>query len=89
MMDFNKNCIWLLENLYKIHPGVAQSKVNFLKKETYITFRKSDTTLREIVRLLASIGYAPEINLKDIDTGQLIIQVLVPNTRQLCQQCVY
>ena len=63
-------CIWLLENLYKLHPGVAQSKVNFLKKETYITFRKSDTTLREIVRLLASIGYAPEINLKDIDSDE-------------------
>jgi Cu+-exporting ATPase len=60
-------CIWLLENLYKLHPGVAQSKVNFLKKETYITFHKSETTLREVVRLLASIGYAPEINLKDID----------------------
>lgn len=60
-------CIWLLENLYKLHPGVAQSKVNFLKKETYITYRKADTTLRDIVRLLASIGYAPEINLKDLD----------------------
>ena len=60
-------CIWLLENLYKLHPGIAQSKVNFLKKETYITYRKSETTLREVVRLLASIGYAPEINLKDLD----------------------
>ncbi len=61
-------CIWLLENLYKLHPGIVQSKVNFLKKETYITFQKSQTTLREVVRLLASIGYAPEINLKDIDS---------------------
>ena len=60
-------CIWLLENLYKLHPGIAQSKVNFLKKEAYITYRKSETTLREVVRLLASIGYAPEINLKDLD----------------------
>ncbi len=60
-------CIWLLENLYKLHPGIAQSKVNFLKKEAYTTYRKSETTLREVVRLLASIGYAPEINLKDLD----------------------
>jgi Cu+-exporting ATPase len=59
-------CIWLLENLYKLHQGVAQSKVNFLKKETYITFNKKETSLREIVRLLASIGYAPEINLNDL-----------------------
>lgn len=60
-------CIWLLENLYKLQPGIAQSKVNFLKKETYITYNKSEITLREVVRLLASIGYAPEINLKDLD----------------------
>ena len=60
-------CIWLLENLYKLQPGIAQSKVNFLKKETYITYKKSAITLREVVRLLASIGYAPEINLKDLD----------------------
>ena len=60
-------CIWLLENLYKLQPGIAQSKVNFLKKETYITYKKSEITLREVVRLLASIGYAPEINLKDLD----------------------
>ena len=59
-------CIWLLENLYKLHKGVAQSKVNFLKKETYITFNKKETSLREVVRLLASIGYAPEINLNDL-----------------------
>lgn len=59
-------CIWLLENLYKLHNGIAQSKVNFLKKETYITYRKADTNLREVVRLLASIGYAPAINLGDL-----------------------
>jgi Cu+-exporting ATPase len=60
-------CIWLLENLYKLKDGIAQSKVNFLKKEVYITFVKEKITLREVVRLLASIGYAPEINLKDLD----------------------
>lgn len=65
-------CIWLLENLYKIHSAIAQSKVNFLKKEAYITFKKSETTLREVVRLLASIGYAPEINLGDIDNNEPI-----------------
>ena len=37
-----------------------------MKKETYITFNKKETSLRAIVRLLASIGYAPEINLNDL-----------------------
>lgn len=56
------SCIWLLENLYKLNTDVHSSKVNFLKKEIYITFANS-TSLRKIVELLASIGYAPAINL--------------------------
>ena len=27
------SCIWLLENLHKLHPAVISSRVNFLKKE--------------------------------------------------------
>lgn len=61
------SCIWLLENLYKLNDGVLASKVNFLKKEAYITFANSATTYRKIVELLATIGYAPTINLSDLD----------------------
>ncbi len=61
------SCIWLLENLYKLSEGVLDSKVNFLKKEIYITYQKNVTTLRKIVELLASIGYAPAINFSDLD----------------------
>ncbi len=32
-------CLWLLENLYKLNPNVNQSRVNFLKKELYVTFQ--------------------------------------------------
>ncbi len=61
------SCIWLVENLYKLSPGITGSKVNFLKKEAYITFTTAETSLRKIVELLASIGYAPEINLGSLD----------------------
>lgn len=65
-------CIWLLENLYKLNEAVTQSKVNFLKKELYLTFFKNETTLREVVNLLSTIGYEPEINLNDLDQSPTI-----------------
>jgi Cu+-exporting ATPase len=61
------SCIWLLENLYKLNDGILASKVNFLKKEAYITFSNSAANYRKIVELLASIGYIPAINLSDLD----------------------
>ncbi len=63
-------CIWLLENLHKIEPAVLQSKVNFMKKELYVQFRESDFSLKELVRLLAKIGYEPVINLKSLNEKQ-------------------
>ncbi len=60
------SCIWLLENLYRLSPGILESSVHFTKKEIYITF-DGQTTLRQIVQTLASIGYAPAINLGDLD----------------------
>ena len=61
------SCIWLLENLYKLHPGVNGSRVNFLRKEAYITFDHNQISLRQLVELLTTIGYEPEINLSQLD----------------------
>ncbi|GAB4403847.1 MAG: heavy metal translocating P-type ATPase metal-binding domain-containing protein [Bacteroidia bacterium] len=61
------SCIWLLENLYRLRPGIAQSRVDFLKKETSVTFHPDTISLRQVVNLLATIGYEPEIHLQDID----------------------
>ncbi|GAB2515798.1 heavy metal translocating P-type ATPase [Spirosoma aerophilum] len=60
------SCLWLLEHLYKIHPGLLQSRVDFLKKQVHITYRPDKLTLREVVELLASIGYEPLISLNDV-----------------------
>lgn len=62
------SCIWLIENLYKLSKGVLSSKVNFLKKEVYITFTQEQTSLRSIVEILASIGYAPELNFGTLES---------------------
>lgn len=60
------SCIWLLENLYKLHSGVKTSQVDFMKKQATITFLKEDLSLRALVELLQSIGYEPKITLQDV-----------------------
>ncbi len=59
------SCIYLLENLHRIQPGVKKSQVNFQKKEVFIMYNPQETTLRKVVELLAFIGYEPHISLKD------------------------
>lgn len=61
------SCIWLLENLHSLNPGVLQSMVNFPKKEVSITFREHEISLRQLVELLVSINYIPEISQHSIE----------------------
>ncbi len=60
------SCIWLLENLFKINPNINQSKVDFLKKTLSLKFYHQKISLKEVVELLASLGYEPQIQLDDI-----------------------
>lgn len=64
------SCIWLLENMHSLNPGIIQSVVNFPKKEINITFRETEITLRQLVELLVSIHYVPEINQHSIEKPQ-------------------
>ncbi|MGB0917077.1 MAG: heavy metal translocating P-type ATPase metal-binding domain-containing protein, partial [Flavobacteriales bacterium] len=56
-------CVYLLERLERLNPGVKQSEVNFPKKTANILFDQSVISLKELVLLLHSIGYAPNLNL--------------------------
>ncbi len=60
------SCVWILERLFKIRNEVSQSRVDFLKKQCSITFHHNKISLREVVELLVSIGYEPQINLQDL-----------------------
>ena len=60
------SCIWLLENLSKLNPGVLNSRVNFLRKTATVTFDPRLVSLRQLVELLATIGYPPELNLQKL-----------------------
>lgn len=55
------SCIWLLENLYKINAGITLSQVDFLKKKLTVSFLHEKMSLKELVQLLSSIGYEPQI----------------------------
>ncbi|HMB61716.1 MAG TPA: heavy metal translocating P-type ATPase metal-binding domain-containing protein [Eudoraea sp.] len=61
------SCIWILENLRKLHPGIKSSQVDFPKKTVQITYQRDQVTLKEVVILLAKIGYDPNLSLKDYD----------------------
>ena len=56
------SCIWLLENLNTLHTGVIHSNVNFVRKEVTITFRDAEISLRQLVELLHTIHYIPELS---------------------------
>lgn len=62
------SCIWLLENLYKLNPSVVLSKVNFVRKELSVRFLHDKLSLKELVKLLASIGYEPQISLDSVES---------------------
>ncbi|MBK8339784.1 MAG: heavy metal translocating P-type ATPase [Flavobacteriales bacterium] len=55
------SCIWLLENLHRIDPGVLRSRVDFTSKELTVTFKEERLTLGGLVKLLRRIGYGPQI----------------------------
>ncbi len=60
------SCLWLLENLHRLEPGVLSSKVNFIKKEVDIVFDHQAFSLRKLAELMTSIGYEPYISFSDM-----------------------
>lgn len=70
------SCIWVLENLNKLHPAIKTAQVDFPKKTVRITFscisaealgetRREEISLQQLVVLLSRIGYEPYISLDD------------------------
>ncbi|NOX17392.1 MAG: HAD-IC family P-type ATPase [Chlorobi bacterium] len=57
------SCIWILENLTKLNEGVVYSEVDFLKKICVVQYSNEKTSLKEVVELLDSLGYQPDLSL--------------------------
>jgi len=67
------SCIWVLENLNKINTAISISQVDFPKKMLRISYNSTQTSLKDIVILLAHIGYEPHISLNDYDAKEKIV----------------
>ncbi|MCH8553923.1 MAG: heavy metal translocating P-type ATPase metal-binding domain-containing protein [Schleiferiaceae bacterium] len=61
------SCVWLLERLHLLHPGVRQAQVNFQKRTARVSFDISELKLSDLAYLLSSIGYEPRINLAGLE----------------------
>ncbi len=57
------SCVWLLENLGKINPGILRSEVHFARKIISIEFDPRKIHLGTIAAALNDVGYTPQINL--------------------------
>ena len=68
------SCLWLLEKLSDLSEPILSSRVNYLKKEISIGYNTTKTSLKEVVQLLAKLGYEPKITLSDSnkDSGQTL-----------------
>lgn len=60
-------CVWLLENLFRLHPGVGRTVVDFERREATIWFAPERIRLSELAALLTSIGYEPALTLGEAD----------------------
>jgi Cu+-exporting ATPase len=66
------SCIWLLEHLNKINPGILNSTVNFITRKVTITFKTSEITLRQLIELLVSIHYIPDISQQTLEKKKAV-----------------
>jgi len=93
-------CVWLLENLPRLNPAIESARVNFARREVSIRFATADLKLSELVALLASIGYEPELRLDNLEAAapsatprrlwlQLAVAGFAFGNTMLLSLCVY
>lgn len=64
------SCIWILENLRQLQPEIVSSQVNFHQKNVRIKYNSAHYSLKDVVHLLAKIGYEPYISLDDYGSNK-------------------
>lgn len=71
------SCIWLLEHLPRITPGVMRAEVNFARKSVCVDFNPQQVLLSQVVHSLATLGYTPQINSDDATAAPRIDRSLL------------
>lgn len=64
------SCLRVLENLHRFNSGVVKVNVNFERKSAHILFNAEVIGLKELVKLLATIGYEPRLTLEEYTEGK-------------------
>ena len=69
------SCLYLLENLHKIHKGVTAAKLNFSQKELLVIFAKNETNAYDLALALTRLGYEPYFSLSDIGNNTQVPKI--------------
>lgn len=64
------SCLWLLENITALDNGIIESRVNFERKEVFVSYNESQSSLRNVVELMTRLGYEPHLSLNEISDKQ-------------------
>lgn len=64
------SCIWLLEHLFLLDPGISRSTASLPQRKLTIFYDKKTTSLRKTIELLASLGYEPPLTLDSVKKSQ-------------------
>lgn len=61
------SCVYLLENIHRLHSGILSSRIQYLQKTAIITYDISTIKLSEVAQLLHRIGYPADFRLEDLE----------------------
>lgn len=64
------SCVYLLENLHRLHEGVISSLVNFPEKKVRVVLNGQKLNLSKLAELLTYIGYEPYLSLQDVEANE-------------------
>ena len=50
------SCVWLLERLHRLDPGIGRSEVDLYRRTVRVEFRPEAITLRQLAERIATLG---------------------------------
>ena len=56
------SCVWLLERLHRLDPGIGRSEVDLYRRTVRVEFNPGAITLRQLAERIATLGYEPQLD---------------------------
>jgi len=77
-------CVWLVEKLPRVAPGVIESRLDLGRARVKVTWQESQAQLSQIARTLDTLGYTPHIgrdtterSLRDHEDRELLVKIAI------------